>query len=83
MTLLQLYQWASKSIPGINFEYCTLEEHESEKAQLENRFDSSRTIAGTRRLHCFIRNSRGSLQTKRYSISSSLKESGESDKTSN
>jgi hypothetical protein len=73
ITPLQLYQWASKSIPGVNFEYCTLEEHESEKIQLEKRFDNSRTIAGTRRLHCFIPNSRSSLQTKRYSISSSSK----------
>ena len=72
-TPLQLYQWASKSIPGVNFEYCTLEEYESKKTQLEKRFDNSRTIAGTRRLHCFIPNSRDSLQTKKYSLSSSSK----------
>ena len=73
ITPLQLYQWASSSIPGVNFEYCTLEEYDSEKTQLEKRFDNSRTIAGTRRLHCFIPNSRDSLQTKRYSISSCSK----------
>ena len=73
MTPLQLHQWASKSIPGVIFEYCTLEEYESEKTKLEKRFDNSRTIAGTHRLHCFIPNSRHSLLTKRYSISSSSK----------
>ena len=73
MTPLQLYQWASKNIPGVNFEYCTLEEYEREKSLLEKRFDNSRTIAGTRRLHCFILNSKDSLQTKRYSSSSTSK----------
>ena len=70
MTPLQLYRWASKNIPGIN---CTLEEYESDKTLLKTRFDNSRTIAGTRRLHCFIPNSRDSLQTKRYSTSSTSK----------
>ena len=71
MTPFQLYQWASSNIPGISFDYSSVEEYESEKRSLETRFENSRTIPGTRRLHCFIPWSRDTLLTKRYSTSHS------------
>ena len=71
MTPLQLFQWASASICGVTFDYVSVEEYESEKQNLETRFDSCRTIPGTRRLHCFIPQSQDTLVTKRYSASSS------------
>ena len=48
-----------------------MEEYESEKLSLETRFENSRTIPGTRRLHCFIPHSRDTLSMKRYSTSHS------------
>ena len=70
MTPLQLYEWASKAIPSVDFAYCTIEQYQSEKAVLENRFQNSRTITGTRSLHSFIPVSSDTLETKRYSLSS-------------
>ena len=46
LTLFQLYEWASQTIPSITFAYCTTEEYQREKAHLEIRFQNSRTIPG-------------------------------------
>ena len=69
MTPFQLYQWASSNIPGISFDYSSVEEYESEKRSLETWLENSRTIPGTCRLHCFIPQSQDTLLTKRYSAS--------------
>ena len=37
-TPFQVYQWASPKIPGIPFDYSSVEEYESEKRNLEIRF---------------------------------------------
>ena len=47
MTPLQLYEWASKNIPGVIFNYCGTEEYEEEKAYLEDCFEKAHTITGT------------------------------------
>ena len=70
MTPLQLYQWSSSNIPGISFDFSSVEEYEVEKTTLEARFDNCQTIAGTRRLHCFIPQSQDAMLTKRYSACS-------------
>ena len=69
MTPFQLYQWASSNISGVSFDYAPVEEYESEKENLEARFENSQTIPGTRRLHCFIPQSPDTVLTKRYSAS--------------
>ena len=70
MTPFQLYQWASSNIFGVSFDYAPVEEYESEKENLETRFENCQTIPGTRRLHCFIPQSPDTMLTKRYSASS-------------
>ena len=70
MTPFQLYEWASSNISGIFFDYCSVEEYESEKINLERRFENCRTIPGTRRLHYFVPQSRETVLTKRYSACS-------------
>ena len=74
MTPLQLFEWASESIPGIVFQYCSTEEYEEVKHQLEKRFENSRTIPGTRKLHSFVPISRDALKVRAYSFSTASKE---------
>ena len=74
MTPFQLYEWASKNIPSVTFMYCTTEEYEREKSFLEDRFQKSRTIAGTRSLHAFIPKSTDTMTTKRFSLSTTSKD---------
>ena len=70
MTPIDLYEWASQAIPSVTFVYCSNEEYHIETTQLNTRFLNSRTIPGTRSLHCFIPISKHVLATKRYSLSS-------------
>ena len=53
LTPRQLYEFGCSDIPSVNFHYITIEEHQSESALLNDRFELSRTIAGTHRLHSF------------------------------
>ena len=73
MTPHQLLEWATNNIPGITFEYSSLEEHKSEEAFLEERFKQSRTIPGTRKLHSFVPLSKSMVDTKMFSSSSNSK----------
>ena len=74
MTPFQLYELASKNIPSVTFVYCTTEEYEREKSLLEDRFQKSRTIAGTRSLHAFIPKTTDTMTTKRFSLSTTSKD---------
>ena len=64
MTPHQLFEWASNNIQGIVFQYCSCTEYEEVKDQLEARFQTSRTIPGTRKLHSFIPVSQESMQVR-------------------
>ena len=46
-----------------------MDDYKSEQIFLEERFQQSRTIPGTRKLHCLIPLSRNKLSTKVYSSS--------------
>jgi len=74
MTPFQLYEWALKNIPSVTFAYCTTEEYEREKSFLEDHFQKSRTIAGTRILHAFIPKTTDTMTTKRFSLSTTSKD---------
>ena len=74
LTPFRLYEWASQTIPLITFAYCTTEEYQREKAHLDIRFQNSRTILGTPRLHSFVPVSNDTLTTRRYSLSSVSKD---------
>ena len=69
MTPRQLFEWAVDNIPEMTFQYLTVDDYKSEQILLEQRFGQSRTIPGTRRLHCFIPLSGNKVSTKVYSSS--------------
>ena len=70
MTPRQLFEWAVDNIPAVTFQYLTEDDYKSEQVLLEQRFEQSRTIPGTRKLHCFVPLSRHKVSTKAYSSSS-------------
>ena len=74
MTPFQLFQWAHESIPGTVFQYCSIEEHEEVRSQLDKRFQNSRTIPGTRKFHSFISQSKDAIRVRPYSFSTAFKE---------
>ena len=57
----------------MNFHYTTIEEHQSESALLNERFELSRTIAGTHRLHSFRPLSINELEVREFSSSSKIR----------
>ena len=74
MTPRQLFDWASTSIPAVYFDYCTNEEYVREEHFLEERFQASRTIPGTRKFHSFIPTSSTTVQVRPFSASTTFKE---------
>jgi len=73
MTPMQLYEWASENIPAVSFSYCMTEDYKVAEAFLHDRFQMSRTIPGTQKLHCFIPISKSTISTKVYSNSDTQK----------
>ena len=69
MTPRQLFEWAVNNILAIAFQYLTMDDYKSEMIFLEEHFQQSRIIPGTRKLHCLIPLSRNKLSTKVYSSS--------------
>lgn len=65
----QLYEWAKINIPSVEFAFIRTEEVENEGDFLKDRFELSRQIAGTQKLHAFIPISRSKteLHVKEYS----------------
>ena len=74
MTPPQLFEWASENVPKTVFNYCSTHENEEIKNSLEERFQNSRTIPGTRKLHSFVPLLRDTLQVRAYSFSSTSKD---------
>ena len=74
MTLRQLYEWASDDISTVVFNYYTTDDYKNAETFLECRFQQSRTITGTQKLHCFIPFKIDRLYTKIFSNSSTQKE---------
>src|SRR5688572_18885628 len=54
MTPHQLFEFAVSEIPSVKFYYATVDEYSQEDSFLKSKFELSRTIAGTHRLHSFI-----------------------------
>ena len=83
MTPRQLFDWASKSIPAVYFEYCSNEDYEREEQNLQQRFHRARTITGTRKLHSNVPISVEKVQVRPFSTCTTFKEervtSGEPD----
>ena len=74
MTPRQLFEWAIENVPATIFSYCSSEDYKIEEQLLEERFQQSRTIPGTRKLHSFIPLSKTAISTKAYSLSTFSKE---------
>ena len=72
MTPRQLYEWASDNISTVVFNYCTTDDYKNAETFLECRFQQSRTIPGTQKLHCFIPFKIDRLYAK-YSLTQALK----------
>ena len=70
LTPQQLYDFACKNIPGINFIYCTNEEYSENEKKPFPRFDDSCTISGTQKIHAIIPLSESRMLIKPYSLSS-------------
>ncbi len=74
MTLRQLFDWASISIPAVYFEYCSNEDYEREERNLQGRFRNAQTIPGTRKLHSYVPISVDTLQVRPFSTCTTFKE---------
>ena len=74
MTPRQLFEWASKNISAVFFEYSTTEDYKREQTHLEERFQKARTIPGTRKLHSFVPISKDRVRTRVFSSSIISKE---------
>ena len=81
MTLRQLFDLACSNMPAAYFGYCSNEDYAREQNSLERRFQLSRTIPGTRKLHSFVPISDSTVEVKFYSSSdvSQEKESSSSE----
>ena len=69
MTPRQLFDWACNNIPAAYFGYCSNEDYVREQSSLEHRFQLSRTIPGTRKLHSFVPILDNTVEVKFYSSS--------------
>ncbi len=54
LTPQQMYNWASKNIPGIHFFFAAKEDIEAHRSCLADRFESVQTVPGTRSHHRFV-----------------------------
>jgi hypothetical protein len=67
LTPKQLFEFGCSQIPGIKFHYTTAEDYERELTILGKRFEQTRTIPGTHRLHSFVPISREELEVRDFS----------------
>jgi hypothetical protein len=67
LTPRQLFEFGCASIPAVNFHFTSIEDHERESTFLQKRFESTRTIAGTHRLHSFRPISADKLEVREFS----------------
>ena len=67
MTPRQLFDWASTNVPAVHFGYCSTDDYQGEQHNLEQRFNQSRTIPGTRKLHSFVPASNSKVRVRVFS----------------
>ena len=67
LTPMDLFTWASSSIEGIEFLYCTKEEVQLHSEELMDRFCKAHTVSATRDNHCYKPLGLGTLQVSRIS----------------
>ena len=74
MTPRQLFDWASTNVPAVHLGYCRTDDYQREQHNLEQRFNQSRTIPGTRKLHSFVPASNSKVRVRVFSASDTFKE---------
>ena len=74
MTALDLFHFVESSLNGINTEFLTCADWQTEEDILRERFSIAKTIAGTRRQHGFKPLSKSILRAWEFSASSSARE---------
>jgi len=67
LTPRELFEFGCSQIPAIKFHYATAEDYERESTILSKRFEHTRTIPGTHRLHSFRPTSREELEVRDFS----------------
>ncbi|KYM93379.1 hypothetical protein ALC62_16021 [Cyphomyrmex costatus] len=72
LTPKDLYEWAHLTLKSMSFAFCTIQEHENEKTNLESRFKTAITIHGTRQFHAFIPLTTKRIQCKIISRSENM-----------
>ena len=70
----QLVEFAESEIKSVNFYYATINEYETEANFFITRFESTRTIAGTHRFHCFQPISTGMLGARDFSSAATMRQ---------
>ena len=66
MTPRQLFDWAIANVSAAHFGYCSNEDYESQQRILDQRFQQSCTIPGTRKLHSFVPVSNSTMEVRSY-----------------
>ena len=74
LTARELFQWSKDNIPSCTFHYTPTSHHDEDMAKLKQRFENTRTIPGTHKIHCIIPIKKGIVKTKAYSTSSESRE---------
>ena len=74
LTALDLFHFVESYLNGINAEFLTCADWQTEEDILHERFSIAKTIAGTRRLHGFKPLSKSILRAWEFSVSSSGRE---------
>ncbi|CAF2174414.1 unnamed protein product [Rotaria magnacalcarata] len=65
---LALYRFAVEALPNIAFTFTTSEEHEAHRLKLELRFNDTRSIPGTQKVHCIRPISKEFVEVFAYSF---------------
>jgi len=65
----QLFDWACSNITATRFGHYSNENYVKEQSSLERRFQLTRTIPDTRKLHSFVPISNNRVEVKFYSMS--------------
>uniref|UniRef100_UPI00358EEC48 uncharacterized protein n=1 Tax=Myxine glutinosa TaxID=7769 RepID=UPI00358EEC48 len=69
ITPRQLFEFADSEIANVNCQFATAEQYEQESKLLKARFEETRTIPGTLKLHCFVPVSKEKVTVRAFSFS--------------
>ena len=69
----ELFDWACTNVPAVYFGYCSNEDVR-ERSSMERRFQLSRTIPGTTKLHTFVPISNSTVEVRLYSASDAFRQ---------